>query len=109
MFLLADIDLEVVIALVDADHLVLIHLVTCPTEQLASLLDALQSIGGDLPLLVSSQGPVLPGGNGARPGAILREDGVEHGCALGGGQHGAADAQQAARWDLVCDPANRLA
>lgn len=41
LLLLADIDLKVSVALVDANNLVLIHLVACPTEELASLLDAL--------------------------------------------------------------------
>lgn len=44
LLLLADIDLEVSVPLVDAHHLVLIYLVTSFTKQLASLLDAFQSV-----------------------------------------------------------------
>lgn len=44
LLLLADIDLEVVVPLVDTHNLVLINLVACSTEQLAPLLDALQGI-----------------------------------------------------------------
>lgn len=65
LLLLADVDLEVCVALVNTNNLVLIDLVARPTEELASLLNALQGIGGHLSLLVSSQGPILSGGNGA--------------------------------------------
>ena len=44
LLLLADIDLEVIVPLVDTHDLILIHLVTCSTEELAPLLDALQGI-----------------------------------------------------------------
>ena len=40
LLLLANVDLQVIIPLVDAHHLVLIHLVARTTEQLAPLLNA---------------------------------------------------------------------
>ena len=52
LLLLADIHIEVVVALVDAHNLVLIHLVTCPHKQLASLLHAFQGICCHLPLFM---------------------------------------------------------
>ena len=53
------------------------------------------------------QGAILPGGYGARPGAVLSKDSVEHGSALGGCQHGTANAQQPTCGNLVGDPAAR--
>ena len=44
----------------------------------------------------------------ACPGLVPRHDRVQHGGALGGGEHGVAQAQQAAGGDLVLQPGGAL-
>lgn len=78
-----------------APHLVLVHIFTWVDKQAPTLLGALQSVGGDSALLPRCQGAQLAGCYVSAGGRIVCKVGVEDGCALGGGQHGIAQAQQA--------------
>mmetsp|Transcript_17421 Transcript_17421/g.52800 ORF Transcript_17421/g.52800 Transcript_17421/m.52800 type:complete len:329 (-) Transcript_17421:45-1031(-) len=75
LLLAADVDLEVAGALVDADDLVLVHLVARRSEERAPLLRILQAVPRRRPLLVREQVAAIALVKVARPRLVPREGG----------------------------------
>ena len=81
----------------DAHDLAGVDLLAGLDKHAAALLGGFDGVARHRPGLVRDERPELARVDVARPRPILFEDGVEHGGALGGGQHGVAQAEEAAQ------------
>mmetsp|Transcript_6683 Transcript_6683/g.14005 ORF Transcript_6683/g.14005 Transcript_6683/m.14005 type:complete len:319 (+) Transcript_6683:212-1168(+) len=106
---LADVDLEVAGALVDADDHALVHVLPRLHHQLPPILRALQSEGCDRSVRKGQKRSLVPSLNVAlNLGSVGIKDGIENRGASGGGEGRRSQAQHAAGGDQVLDDRHAL-